>query len=1087
MSDMIGTTRFSAVRLALLASVTTCGLAAPAALFAQEAEPEAEAPESQAIVVTGSRIARRDYQANSPIVTVDESLLRDTSNTGLEESLNKLPQFTPAQNPRAGGDIQPSATNTPGAATVSLRAIGANRNLVLVDGRRPTPSNATLAVDLNTIPSSAIERVEIITGGASATYGADAVGGVVNLILKKRFEGLEFDAQYGISQYGDQDEYRVAGTVGTNFSDGRGNIMMTLEINDRSKALQVDRPWFRELFKSPETGGNLTTIREPAFVPGSFRPSQAVVTSVLSVNGTAPSPTVTNTQTINFHEDGTGTAFAGTTYATRGGLQAYTGSYDIEYKKTAAGTLVENWLGVPLVVPLNRWNMYSRAEYDINDWLTFVSQGYFSRTETRTDQIPAGSFSFWSTTIPVDGREQAYPELAALLASRTVAAGTSQATINAYNCPAGTVVGGSAAGCDWQLQSYVDADVVRTALSQVTTFQAQAGFNGKIPGTSWTWDVTASHGESTTNSTLLGFFSLERYRAIIAAPNWGKNFYGQGNDLFGGSASSAAICTSGLNPFDTAPPSQDCIDAVSADIKHRQTTKQGIYEANVQGPLFKLPAGELSAALGASHRKVDFEYLADTLTTQGRSFLDQSIGQYPTGNTIASMSVTEFYGEALVPVVSDLPLIKKLELEIGARASDYNATGTSVTWKALADWQVTDWLRFRGGFNKAERAPNIAELYQAPQQAFLSTAGGDFCSTANPLPWTANPTSNPTNAAQVRAVCTAMLNRFDPNTAAEYYGSAASTATATSGTQFLTSTGNPNVQPETAETWTIGAVVTSPFDSPIANTLRLSVDYYKIDVTDAISAEDGQIIQQKCFDPAYNPNGISADSAACLNITRNPGNGAIANLVGVYNNKGAFSTSGIDAQLDWRIDPEEIGIGVPGTFAVSTQFTYLIEQKTTADATAAKPIWNDYVGTLGTNQNGLTFGAYRWSMLNNYSYAVGPLRVSLLWTHLPKTRHPNANINVATGVRGTTTLFGAPTYDLFGLNLSYTVNKAATIRFGVDNLFNRAPPLINYNTAPNRANGELIGGTYGSSGSRGTGFSYDTYGRRFYLGTKIKL
>jgi outer membrane receptor protein involved in Fe transport len=1081
---MTGRKSFSAVRLALLAGVTAGGFGA-APLMAQEAQ--AGEDQGQAIVITGSRIVRRDYQANSPIVTVDDSLLRDTSNTGLEESLNKLPQFTPAQNPRAGGDIQPSATNTPGAATVSLRAIGANRNLVLVDGRRPTPSNATLSVDLNTIPASAIERIEIITGGASATYGADAVGGVVNLILKKRFQGLEVDGQYGISQYGDQDEYRLAATVGTNFEDGRGNIMMALEVNDRSKAMQVDRPWFNGLMNNPDSGGNLTSLREAALVPGNFRPSQASVTSALTVGGVAPNPVVTNTQTIYFNADGSGTAFGGATYATRGGLQAYTGPYGIEYKKTVAGTLVENWLGVPLVVPLNRWNMYSRAEYEIADWLTFVGQGYFSRTETRTDQIPAGSFSFWSTTIPVDGREQAYPELAAMLASRTVAAGTTAQTLADYHCPAGTVIGGSAARCDWQLQSYVDTNLQRTVLSQVMTFQAQAGLEGKIPGTEWTWDATASHGEATTNSTLLGFFSLDRYRTIIAAPNWGKNFYGQGNELFGGSASAAAICTSGLNPFDTAPPSQDCVEAVSADLKHRQTIKQGVYEFNIQGPLFKLPAGDLRVALGASHRKEDFQYLADTLTSQGRSFLDQAIGQYPTGNTIASINVTEFYGEALVPVLADVPLVKKLELELGARSSDYNATGVSVTWKALGDWQVTDWLRFRGGFNKAERAPNIAELYQAPQQSFATTAGGDFCSTANPLPWTANPTSNKVNAAQVRAVCEAMLNRFDPNTATEFYGSAASTATATSGTQFLTSIGNANVQPETAKTWTFGAVVSAPLDSPWLRTLRLSVDYYNIKVTNAISSEDGQIIQQKCFDPAYNPGGISATSAACLNITRNPGNGAIANLVGVYTNKGAFTTSGIDAQLDWRVDPKDVGIGIPGTFGVTTQFTYLVEQKTTADATAATPVWNDYVGTLGTNQNGLTFGAYRWSMLNNYSYSVGKLRASLVWTHLPRTRNANANINVATGVRGTTTLFGAPTYDVFGLNLSYAATKIATIRFGVDNLFNRAPPLINYNTAPNRANGELTGGSFGSTGSRGAGFSYDTYGRRFYLGAKFKL
>jgi len=151
------------------------------------------------IVVTGSRITRPDFNNNSPAISVDETLLENSGTTALESNLNKLPQFVPAQTPTAGGDIQPTATNTPGAATISLRGVGANRNLVLLDGRRATPGNASQVVDISTIPSIAIDRVETITGGASATYGADAVGGVVNFIMKRRFQGLQLDAQAGQS------------------------------------------------------------------------------------------------------------------------------------------------------------------------------------------------------------------------------------------------------------------------------------------------------------------------------------------------------------------------------------------------------------------------------------------------------------------------------------------------------------------------------------------------------------------------------------------------------------------------------------------------------------------------------------------------------------------------------------------------------------------------------------------------------------------------------------------------------------------------------------------------------------------------
>jgi outer membrane cobalamin receptor len=171
-------------------------------------DPSCAGEEEGRIVVTGSRIQRQDFNSTTPMVTADEALLENSSTAALESNLNKLPQFVPAQTPTAGGDIQPTATNTPGAATVSLRGIGANRTLVLVDGRRSTPSNASGVTDISTIPAAAIERVEVISGGASATYGADAVAGVTNYILKKNFQGLELDGRLGLTQEGDGYEYQ---------------------------------------------------------------------------------------------------------------------------------------------------------------------------------------------------------------------------------------------------------------------------------------------------------------------------------------------------------------------------------------------------------------------------------------------------------------------------------------------------------------------------------------------------------------------------------------------------------------------------------------------------------------------------------------------------------------------------------------------------------------------------------------------------------------------------------------------------------------------------------------------------------------
>src|SRR5688500_8623717 len=254
--------------LLLAGCAGTIALAAPA--MAQEEDEDILAEEGEtegpSILVTGSRIARPDFNSNSPAVTVDEAILENSSTAALESNLNKLPQFTPAQTPTAGGDIQPTATNTPGAATVSLRGLGTNRNLVLLDGRRGTPGNASGVVDISTLPSAAIERVEVITGGASATYGADAIAGVTNFILKKDFEGAELDGRMGISQEGDGFEYELSGIIGSDFADGRGNVSLAMSINTRESSEQIDRPWYRDLWNDPQVAGDQFFIEYPGAV-----------------------------------------------------------------------------------------------------------------------------------------------------------------------------------------------------------------------------------------------------------------------------------------------------------------------------------------------------------------------------------------------------------------------------------------------------------------------------------------------------------------------------------------------------------------------------------------------------------------------------------------------------------------------------------------------------------------------------------------------------------------------------------------------------------------------------------------------------
>jgi len=1035
------------VRAVLTCTTALSIFTLPSQASAQDGAPQAAA-EEQAIVVTGSRIVRRDYEANSPIVTAGQELLQNSSTSALETNLNKLPAFTPVQTPAIASDIQPTATSTPGAATVSLRNLGTNRNLVLVDGRRATPANALGVVDINTIPAAAIERVEIITGGASATYGADAVGGVVNFILKKNFQGLQLDSQIGISQRGDGREFSISGIMGTNFDDGRGNITIGLSMNDREGAYRRDRGWFRDAWQDPRFNGTEIFPDASGFQPvGGNNPTQGAVDALFGAG------VVGNGGRLYFNRDGT--AFTGFFQSEVGGAGRFNEDLTgLKWKRHGDGTLGQNFLDELLVLPLNRYNLYARGNYEINDWVGLFMQGTFTRVQTHTVQQPSPSVNGWSALIPVDGREIP-DELAGLLGSRADPT------------------------APWQLTYYMNY-ANREARTDVFTYNLVAGLEGSVPGTDWTWEAYASQGESETSALITGTASLERFRAVIQSPNWGAGFQGQGNASFGGFGGAMATCTSGFNPFDkSAPISQDCIDAVRADLKNRAVMQQTVFEANAQGSLFSLPAGEVRAAVGASHRQNRYEFLNDTLTSQGVSFNDQAIGIYPSGDSSGLIRVDEFYGELLVPLLADLPLIRRLELNLGARNSHYNTTGNAFTWKAMADWEVTDFLRIRGGYNKAVRAPNIAELYLAPQQTFTAAGGGDVCRLNNTLGWSANDAVN-ANHANVRAVCEILMDNAIPGTADIFYSTPQFSMAQGPAFAFPTLVGNPTVQPEKAKTWTLGAVLSSTASSEWLSRLRLTVDYYNIKVDDAIGPLTLDTAQRQCFDPTFNPD-ISSDPAAaaanpfCQAIGRVAGDGALGNVQVTYLNNGRFRTSGIDVQLDWAFP-----VG-PGTFSVNSVFNYLLSLKSAplpASAGAAGELV-EYAGTLGPAgsaaiaENGLNPGSFRWKMLNTFSYSAGPVSVALQWQHLPAAKSFTYTSN------NDTTFAGSPAYDLFNLNGSFAITRDATLRWGVDNLFDKAPPLVEYNTEAALANG--VGA------SPFNAYFYDMNGRRFYMGATFKF
>lgn len=1056
-----GRTLGQTLRVALLASAGLGAFALAAPAQAQDNTGAKSAEPEQAIVVTGSRIARQDYESNSPIVTVGTELLQNSSTSAVEQNLNKLPQFTPEKTPTQGGDIQASPTNTPGSATVSLRGIGSNRNLVLIDGRRATPANASMAVDINTIPSAAIERVEIISGGASSTYGADAVGGVVNFILKKNFQGILLDGQMGITQRGDGQEYKISGIMGTDFADGRGNISISLETNNRSRSLRIDRPWFRELYSNPNVQGNY------------FFPTYSGITQTganadyqAKLNAMFPNrPAGTNVSATGslYFLGNTPFTMGGGSLANLSGVSNFpTNLIDgVITKKDVNGLISQNFPDDYINLPLNRFNFYSRGSYEINDWVSVIAQGYFNKAHTETVQQPGPIVGGWNVVIPRYANDSTW------LPSNLVT------LLNARTDP----------NAGWSVTGYVPGLGNREVFSDVYTYNMVAGLEGKIPGTDWTWDVTGSRGESVTNSLTTGVASLERLRAVMGAPNFGAGFSQQGNAAGGGFGASKATCTSGLNPFSGAAVSQDCIDAVNADLKESATMVQTVWEANAQGKLLDLPAGDLRTSVGATYRSNHYTFLEDTLKTSGSSFRDQALGIYPANNIDATISSKEIYGEISIPLLRDIPGIKMLELIGGIRYSDSSQTGGSTTWKVEANWEVTNWMRFRGSYNKAERAPNMGELFSFTQN-FFSLTGGDACSTGNPFSYSANPAN--ANGAAVKALCSALMDKTfipgQPANSVSYYGnglapsdplyippSGGSQSTSTSpGFAFPYFIGNPNLTPESAKTWTVGAVITSPFDSPALRGMRLTLDYYNIAVSDAIGLQSGQTLQQLCLDSAFNPT-FDPNTFFCENFQRGTG-GGIGAVRLAYTNTGAFKTQGLDAQFDWRLDLQESGLGLPGTFGINTVFNYLFTLKSSpfysGVPTESQTPFREYAGTFRAPDSGLsTNGAYRWKTFTTFSYAIDGFNIGLQWQHLPA---------IASG----TTNSGYGAYDLFSLNAGAKVNQTVSMRIGVDNLFDKAPPFGNIN--PNPIYPGLPGGSLSTN-------NYDTLGRRFYIGVTAKF
>jgi len=779
--------------------------AAPIDPSAQAAAAAASSGPGQ-IVVTGTRIVRNGYTAPTPVTVATTEELARTTPSSVPDALNKLPQFS---NSLSAAKSASNFSNIPIHGNVlNLRGLGLPgnnpkgplRTLILFDGIRVPPTEYVGTIDANVLPELLMQRVDVVTGGASAQWGSDAVAGVVNFILDKKFVGIKGVAQYGLAERGYNHNQRVGLAGGMNFAGDRGHILISGDYFHNDGMLRSDRRIGREnwVFVGANTSScslaNTGLQRTCTVAPGTpgnpYIALPDIRISALNANGRVvnasfPAPTAAtgNVSTNPFvgmviNPDGTTRPFnLGTAVGTTGFQQGGDG-YFISPHTYA-------------VTPTKSYQTFGRVSYDVTPDVEIFAQGVYSRakihylTQTKSLIPPTEALTIFKDN----------PFLPAAIAASLPTSADS------------IVIGQQDAG---QPQP--------TADEKTDFWMATAGLDGKFK--SLHWNVNYTHGSSTHDMDNAGLYENQKLYAaadvvlVNGTPTCRVLTLGDPtlNSRFAG-------CTP-INPFrgDISKTSPAGYDYVTGTSSYRAKIKQDGVQANLSGSLFDMPAGPVDFAVGAEWRKQKLDLttnadpaLLDTPTERNAFFAglrgvpSSTLFYWLTnvGAAEGSVNVKEAYGEIAVPILKDTPGFQELSINGAGRITDYSTSGTVETWKLGLLWKPIHELLLRANLSRDIRAPNLFELFAGPQSGIGII-------------------NNPQTGTNVNA-----------NT--------------------ITS-GNPNLKPEIGKTLTIGGVV-SPFRG-----FSASIDWYKIKVTDMIETLGSQQIVNNCF----NAGGTGAPECALI-------------------------------------------------------------------------------------------------------------------------------------------------------------------------------------------------------------------------------
>ena len=965
---------------AAVQSVAPPDNAAPSSQAAQEPEPET-------IVVTGSRIVAPNRTSVSPVQTVRAEDFALTGVANVEQTLNQLPQLVPSFT---------NTSNNPGtgAATLDLRGLGSVRTLILVNGRRWIANDAGQIpeIDVNTIPAAMIDRVDIVTGGASAVYGSDAVSGVINFVLTERMRGLELEARQNITERGDARVSSADLTFGTGFLDDRGNLLMSAGWLKQQPTFQGARAF------SAFTAGDgcIVAGSQDEFGIGIGIPNNFTCTGAneewglfRSGSGIVPQSRI---QSNLFFPTGDGPELLrirGPRFAPGGDIVPFIVPGD-------------NFNFAPinyLQVPLTRYSANLLASFEISPaFEPFVELSYI---RTRSPQQLAAATAFIGT-----GADSVFPSLINLDNPFLSPAARQILEISFGRDAQGDrgFVGNPSAGFALNPAFGGDVDGLvspgpissrltglgpRRSDNQRDAYRGLIGLRGEI-ASGWNYELYYSHSYVAHDTFFENSASAKRLQQAMLARELPSG------EIVCIDPSNGCVP---INIFGEQDISAEAAEFLGIDPVERTRVKEQIAELSVRGDVAELPAGTIRVVLGVGWRRTSYEFKPDDSFEDG-----DTLGFLKSIGAAGSTRVFELFGEALVPILAGKPFADDLSAELGLRYSDYDSVGGVWTWKVMGNWTPFRQIRLRAGVQQAIRAPNVRELYEEPLTEF--GAAIDPCAPINEF----------VLSDELVAACARNGAANLPN---DFYET------------LVTTGGSTDLKAETARTLTLGAVL-----QPVEG-LSAAIDYYDIKIRDAIGILGGGsgflgAVSGCIF------GGADPSDPLCEAFDRGP-DGFVSELRIPTANLARLRTRGVDWQLDYRFPL------LSGRTQLSLSGTRLLASDVqTNDKLGVVHCAGSFGNPCGNTIQGVAIP--KWKLFNRASWQTGPLTFSLRHRYFSSTKDGRfagleANDQPApTNIPVNAVWAGSRHY--FDAAAAFDIAKRFELTFGINNLLDTKPSLL---------------------------------------------